>query len=523
MARNAQSGVGGAGNYHVRSSFASVNHLVYLRPMITEQAPVGAHQPSAGTTQRTMADAAQAENVGHDENVTPTNLSADHTIFETARGTAVKLLSRYESSDSYIDKLLDAELRRTELGPADKALVTELVNGTVRWQGRLDWILTGFYHGEFAKCLPLTKNAMRIALYQMLFLSKIPPPAAINESVEMVKRLKGDRHAGIVNGVLRNILRNIQNIRYPVKEENVVLYHSIVYSHPQWIVRRYLERYGEADMEGLLAANNHRPMLTLRVNTLKTTAAEVERILTENEIKYEVSPIHSDSILITSLRDIRALPLFTDGMVNIQDASASLVVKLADPKPGMLVYDLCAAPGGKAVYAAEVMENKGRVVALEIYESKLRFINDNARRSNVDIIEAVHGDARSFAPEAKADVVMVDAPCTGLGTLSKKPDIKWRRALEDVRHMAVTQRQILDHASTLVKPGGTLVYSTCTIEPEENEMVVQAFLEANPEFELESAERFLSADVVSDGFLRTFPHRHKADGAFGARMKRLND
>ena len=469
--------------------------------MSNEQAPVGTRDDAASMT----------------------NISGGDTIFETARGTAVKLLSRYESSDSYIDKLLDAELRRTELAPADKALVTELVNGTVRWQGRLDWILTGFYHGEFAKCLALTKNAMRIALYQMLFLSKIPPPAAINESVEMVKRLKGDRHAGIVNGVLRNILRNIQNIRYPVKEENVVLYHSIVYSHPQWMVRRYLERYGEADMELLLAANNHRPMLTLRVNTLKTTASEVERILTENEIKYEVSPIHPDSILITSLRDIRSLPVFTEGMVNVQDASASLVVHLAAPKPGMLVYDLCAAPGGKAVYAAELMQNTGRIVALEMYESKLRFIADNAQRSGVTIIEAVHGDARLFTPEALADLVMVDAPCTGLGTLSKKPDIKWRRDLEDVRHMGVMQRQILDHAASLVKPGGAIVYSTCTIEPEENENVVQGFLADNPTFELEPAERFLPSDVVSDGFLRTFPHVHKSDGAFAARLRRKSD
>lgn len=475
-----------------------MKHLVYLRPMSTEQAPVGTH----------------------DDAVSSVHISGENTIFETARGTAVKLLSRYESSDSYIDKLLDAELRRTELGPADKALVTELVNGTVRWQGRLDWILTGFYHGEFAKCLALTKNAMRIALYQMLFLSKIPPPAAINESVEMVKRLKGDRHAGIVNGVLRNVLRNIQNIRYPVKEENVVLYHSIVYSHPQWMVRRYLERYGEADMELLLAANNHRPMLTLRVNTLKTTAAEVEQILTDHEIKYEVSPINPGSILITSLRDIRALPLFTEGMVTVQDASASLVVQLASPTPGMLVYDLCAAPGGKAVYSAELMQNTGRIVALEIYESKLRFIEDNARRSGITIIEPVHGDARAFSPQDLADLVMVDAPCTGLGTLSKKPDIKWRRSLEDVRHMGVAQRQILDHAATLVKPGGTLVYSTCTIEPEENEDVVSAFLATNPMFELEPAERFVPTGVVSDGYLRTFPHIHKSDGAFAARMRR---
>jgi 16S rRNA (cytosine967-C5)-methyltransferase len=445
---------------------------------------------------------------------------ADRSIFESARGTAVKLLTRYESSDSFIDKLLEAELRRSELSPADKALVTELVNGTVRWQSRLDWVLTGFYHGEFTKCLPLVKNSMRIALYQMLFLSKIPPPAAINESVELVKRLKGERHAGIVNGVLRNILRNIQNIRYPAKEENVVLYDSIVYAHPQWMVRRYHDRFGAQAAEQLLQANNQRPMLTLRVNTLTTDRAAVERELTEAEIKFEVSPIHEHSILINSLRDIRNLPLFHEGRVSVQDASASLAIQLADPKPGMTVYDLCAAPGGKAVYAAELMKNLGRIVALEMYESKLRFIAENAERSHVSIIEPMHGDAREFQPDEQADLVLVDAPCTGLGTVSKKPDVKWRRSLDDVRKMSLKQREILDHAAGMVKPGGVLVYSTCTIEPEENGEVVRWFLAQHPEFEVDPADAYVEADVVMDGFVQTFPHRHRSDGAFAARLRR---
>lgn len=445
---------------------------------------------------------------------------ADRGIFETARGTAVKLLSRYESSDSFIDKLLEAELRRSELSPADKALVTELVNGCIRWQSRLDWVLTGFYHGEFTKCLPLVKNSMRIALYQMLFLSKIPPPAAINESVELVKRLKGDRHAGIVNGVLRNILRNIQNIRYPAKEENVVLYDSIVYAHPQWMVRRYHDRFGAQAAEQLLQANNQRPMLTLRVNTLATDRASVERELNDAEIKYELSPVHENSILINSLRDIRNLPVFTEGRVSVQDASASLAIKLADPKPGMTVYDLCAAPGGKAVFAAELMKNQGRIVALEMYESKLRFIAENAERSHISIIEPVHGDAREFQPEQQADLVLVDAPCTGLGTVSKKPDVKWRRSLDDVRKMASKQREILDHAAGMVRPGGVLVYSTCTIEPEENGEVVRWFLEHHPEFEVDPADAYVAPDVVLDGFVQTFPHRHRSDGAFAARLKR---
>lgn len=442
----------------------------------------------------------------------------DRTLYESARGTAVKLLSRYESSDSFVDKLLDAELRRSELSPADKALVTELVNGTVRWQSRLDWVLTGFYHGEFAKCLPLVKNSLRIALYQMLFLSKIPAPAAINESVELVKRGKGDRHAAVVNGVLRNILRNIQNIRYPVKEDNVVLYDSIVYAHPQWMVRRYHERFGAQSAELLLQANNQRPMLTLRVNTMVSDRETIQQQLEAAEIKYEVSPIHANSLLINSLRDIRHLPLFTEGHVSVQDASASLAVQLAAPKPGMTVFDLCSAPGGKAIYAAELMKNQGRIVALEMYESKLRLIADNAARSGITIIQPVHGDAREFTSEVMADLVMVDAPCSGLGTVSKKPDIKWRRSLDDVRKMSAKQKEILAHAAGLVAPGGTIVYSTCTIEPEENGEVVRWFLQEHPEFVLDPAGGYVSEDAVLDGFVQTFPHKHRSDGAFAARL-----
>lgn len=446
--------------------------------------------------------------------------SSSALIFETARGIAVKLLSRYESSDSYIDKLLDGELRRTELSPADRALCTELVNGCVRWQSRIDWVLTGFYHGEFTKCLPLVKNSLRIALYQMLFLSKIPPPAAINESVEIVKSVKGERHAGIVNGVLRNVLRNLTNIRYPAREENEVLYLSIVYAHPQWMVRRYLERFGSEAAEALLNANNQRPMLTMRVNGLKTSVQDVTTYLSEQEIKYELGTMHTSSVLITSLRDIRNTPLFEKGLVSIQDASASLVVQLADPKPGMLVYDLCSAPGGKAVYCGEMMQNNGRVVALDKYESKLRLIAENADRANVTIVETAHGDAREFAPKELADLVLVDAPCSGLGTLQKKPDIKWRRDLDNVRSMSKIQRSILDHAATLLKPGGVLVYSTCTIEPEENVETVEAFLASHPDFVLEPAESYLLAPVCKDGYLQTFPHIHKMDGAFGARLRK---
>jgi len=462
----------------------------------------------------------QALQNGSDTEVSTVFTSETSTILSTARGTAVKLLSRYENSDSYIDKLLDAELRRSELSAVDKALVTELVNGVIRWLSRIDWVLTGFYHGEYAKAMPIVKNSLRMALYQMLFLNKIPPPAAINESVEIVKRLKSEKHAGIVNGVLRNILRNLHTLRYPSREENEVLHIAIHSAHPQWIAKRYVERFGAEQAEALLNANNLRPMLTLRVNTLKTTIEEVVRVLVEADIKHEISPIHPNSIIISSLRDVRTLPLFTEGLITVQDASASLAIELAKPLPGNLVYDLCAAPGGKAVHAAELMQNDGRIIALEKYETKLHLIAENAERAGVTIIDPQHGDAREFTATELADVVLVDAPCTGMGTLSKKPDIKWRRTLDDIRKMAAMQLQILNHAAGLVKVGGFVLYSTCTIEPEENEGVVSLFLEKNPNFSTDPAENFLDPAVCVNGFMQTFPHKHKSDGAFAARLKR---
>jgi 16S rRNA (cytosine967-C5)-methyltransferase len=261
-------------------------------------------------------------------------------------------------------------------------------------------------------------------------------------------------------------------------------------------------------------------MLTLRVNTLKTTVDAVIEQLTALEIKHEISPVHPNSILMTALRDIRGLQLFQDGHVTVQDASASMAIILANPKPGMTVVDLCAAPGGKAVHAAELMKNQGSVIALEKHESKLRFIEENAQRSGTSIVTAQQGDAREYTSKTPADIVLVDAPCTGMGTLSKKPDIKWRRQIDDIRKMTVTQKAILDHAATLVKQGGHILYSTCTIEPEENIEIVRWFLEKHPEFSLDPAENYLPESVCKDGCMQTFPHLHRSDGAFAARLVR---
>jgi len=440
-------------------------------------------------------------------------------LYQGARGAAIRILSRFERSDSYLDKLLEHELRTGGLSHQDKALLTELVNGVTRWLAKLDWVLTGFYHGEFEKCMTPVKNAMRIALYQVMFLNKIPPAAAINESVEIIKRIKGDKSAGIVNAVLRNITRNIDNIRYPNQEEDMVWHLAVMYSHPKWMVKRWLDRWGLEFTEELLKSNVNRPSITLRVNGLLATQSEIESWLEEQHIPFTKSLHHDASLLVSSLRDITSSDMFRSGKVAIQDASASMAALLSQAKPGMSVIDLCSAPGGKAFYVAELMKNSGEILALDKYEAKLRYLTEGAERLGINIVKAEAGDARSFS-HSQVDLVLADVPCTGFGTLSKKPDIKWKRDADDISKLIPLQRDILSNAATLVKPGGALIYSTCTIEEDENEKNIEWFLNAFPEFSLDKAENYLPAEVCEHGFMKTLPGKHATDGAFAARLIR---
>lgn len=442
-------------------------------------------------------------------------------VFNSARASAINILSRFERSDSYIDKLLGYELETRGFNDYDKALLVEIVNGVIRWKGKLDYILIGFYHGDYLKCLNIVKNSLRVALYQILFLDKIPIHAAINESVEITKRVQGEKTANIVNGVLRNIGRNLTEIRYPDKAEDPIYYLSVMYSHPRWLVRRWFDRFGEAPTERLLFANNKKAHIPIRVNTLRSSVDEIEVILKEKNLNYYQSPYYRNSFVVKNIRaDIRSYESFRDGKITIQDTSASLSATLAKPKEGNLVIDLCAAPGGKSFLLAEQMNNHGRVIACDKYKSKLYFIEDGAKRLGLTCIETKEADAMTIELDELADVVFADVPCSGLGTISKKPEIKWKREREDIYQLTEVQKQILEHASKLVKVGGAILYSTCTIEDEENKDIVNKFLEEHPNFELDPAEKYLPFEVCSDGFMQTYPHIHYIDGAFAARLVR---
>lgn len=454
-----------------------------------------------------------------------TNLEENSKNYDFApnvRQIAVKVLNRFDRSDSYIDKLLNSELKHEHLIHQDKALLTELVNGVIRWRGKIDWILTGFYHGDYQKCLNLVKNSMRIALYQMMFLNRIPIPAAIFESVEVVKKIQGDKTAAIVNGVLRNIARNLDNIRYPDRAEDEVYYFAVLHSHPKWLVKRWMERFGLHEAESLMEYNNQRPYIPVRVVSTNSDMDEIKNTFNTYKISFRESPYFPNSLLLESPRyDITASELFKKGKITIQDPAAALSIKLADPKPGNVVIDLCAAPGGKSFLIAEMMNNQGKVIAVDKHQSKLHFITEGAERLGFDIIETTTRDAESHKFTETADLVFADVPCSGLGTISKKPDIKWKKESEDITKLVVHQRQILENASKIVKPGGVVVYSTCTIEPEENENNINWFLSRHEDFMLDRAENYLPKELCQNGFYTSIPYLTKMDGAFAARLIRI--
>jgi 16S rRNA (cytosine967-C5)-methyltransferase len=448
-----------------------------------------------------------------------------HTVkdlYQGVRGLAIKILNRIDRTDAYLERLLDNEMKSTELSGPDKALLYEIVHGVVRWQGRLDWILNGFYKGTFSKAIPNLKNALRVALYQILFLDRVPDYAAVNEVVEFVKKLHGQKPADLVNAVLRNIIRSKNVIRYPDPEEDLVGYLAAFYSHPSWLVKRYVQRFGRENTEMLLFANNEKPFLTLRINALKTTAEDFKMLLESVNLKYRQGAYLPEFFKLQNLTNITAWEYYTKGYFNIQDESAGLACRLLDVQEGFRILDMCAAPGGKTAYIAALIHSRGEVVAIDRFESRLKLLQKNMDRLEVNCVRTITTDALEYS-SPPFDRVLVDVPCSGTGTLSKKPDIKWRKDLFDIRDLNKTQSKLLGKAATLVKPGGVIVYSTCSVEPEENFEIVKQFLAQNNNWRLESAKGKFPDEILDEnGCIQTLPHVHKMDGAFAAKLVRVS-
>jgi 16S rRNA (cytosine967-C5)-methyltransferase len=457
--------------------------------------------------------------------------NAEYTknLYADARSCAVKILCRCERTDSYLEKLIDAELNNDTLNDFDKALLNEISHGVIRWMRRLDWFLNGFYRGNYEKCLPEVRNAMRVALYQIMFLNKIPYSAAVNEAVEFVKRIHGEKHAGVVNGLLRTIIRTLENLVWPTREIDEVNYLGIIQSHPNWMVNRWIKRFGFDDAVKLCEENNKRPVMALRVNNLKITTNDFEEYLKEKNLFYRKGNYLDNFFTTKTMSKIYTDSYFKEGFFSIQDESAGLAAKLVSPEKTDLILDVCAAPGGKTAFMSELMNNEGKIIAVDKYLSRIEVMNRNLERLGVKNAETIHDDISE--PKSvllketligKADKILVDAPCSGLGVLSKKPDIKWKREIEDIMKLQTLQLEILENSVKYLKPGGVIIYSTCTMETEENMDVVKLFLEKNKNFEIENAGKFVSEKVVNaDGCIELFPHINNVDGAFSVRLKNI--
>ncbi len=444
---------------------------------------------------------------------------------DSVRSIAERVLTRVERRGAYLDRLLDAELGSSGLNDADRRLLTEIVTGVVRSYRRLDWMLARFYRGDFDALDAAIRNVLRVALYQIDALDRVPHHAAVHEAVENARTLRGERAAHLVNGVLRAILRLDEEIRWPDAGDALTRL-GVIYSHPDWIVRRWLQRFGAAETERLLAANNRRPSLSLRVNPLRGDVDSLEQYLRERGATVERSLLVPGMLRAGGFGSIAADTGFLEGRFTVQDEGAALAVAATGVRASMRVVDLCAAPGGKSIAMAEMMRGEGRITAVDRSQVRVEAMQTAVERMGFDgIITAQCADAGSVALPP-ADVVLVDAPCSGLGVLSRKPDIRWKRHESDLKALCRQQLEILEHAAGLVADGGALVYSTCTTEPEENERVVEEFLRRHPEFRIEPVTPLLPAAAVergvvtTSGFLQTLPHRHDVDGMFAARLIR---
>jgi 16S rRNA (cytosine967-C5)-methyltransferase len=302
-------------------------------------------------------------------------------------------------------------MKNSGLSGPDKALLFEIVHGVTRWLGRIDWILNGFYKGQFSKCIPNVKNAMRVAIYQILFLDKIPDYAAVNEAVDFVKKMQGQKPADLTNAVLRNVIRSKDSIRYPDPNEDLVAYFSAYYSHPSWLVKRWLARYGKEETENLLIANNNRPFHTIRVNGLRTNIEELQKLLKSVDLKFSAGKYLPEFLKLATLTNIVDWEYFQKGYFTIQDESTGIPVKLLDLQSGDRVLDLCAAPGGKTAFISDLLKNTGEVVALDKFESRLKILEKNLTRLGAENVSINEIDALDFEDESGFDKFLIDAPC----------------------------------------------------------------------------------------------------------------
>ncbi len=442
------------------------------------------------------------------------------------RRTALDILLRVERDHAFAEQLLDRELSQGTLAGPDRGLLTELVYGVLRRQGSLDFLVDAFAASRSGKLERAVLVILRLGLYQLFFLDRIPASAAVNESVNLAKAL-APRAAGFVNAVLRRADREREALPWPDRERDPAAYIAARHSHPRWLVERWIEQLDVAGAEELAAAMAEPAPLTIRVNSLKTTREAFREELAASGVAAEPTTWAPHGLRILSRVVVPALPGFAEGRFTVQDESSQLAAFFLAPRPGERVLDACAAPGGKATYLAQLMENRGEVSACDISAKKLRLVTEAATRLGIGIIRTVAGDAAKpgGVPDGPPfDRILLDAPCSGLGVIRRNPEGKWWKTPEDVARLVETQRAILGALAPRLRSGGVLLYSTCSTMVAENENVVDDFLSRHEDFVLENLNAIspgFAGLFTPRGLFRSWPHRHGMDGFFAARLRKL--
>ncbi|MBD2452699.1 16S rRNA (cytosine(967)-C(5))-methyltransferase [Nostoc sp. FACHB-87] len=429
---------------------------------------------------------------------------------------------------AYADVALDRVLRKFKLPDSDRRLATELVYGSVRRLRTLDALIDQLATKKAHQQPPELRTILHLGFYQLRYQERIPPSAAVNTTVELAKENGFSGLTGFVNGLLRQYIRLAEKSPEPLQlPDNPVERLGILHSLPDWIIQVWLDQIGVAETEKLCEWMNQTPTIDLRINPLRTNLEQVATALESAGVLAQRIPNLPQALrLISSPGAMQNLPGFTEGWWVVQDASAQLVSHVLDPQPGEVVIDTCAAPGGKTTHIAELMQDQGKIWACDRTDSRLRKLQENARRLNLQSIEICTGDSRNLPQFYNiGDRLLLDAPCSGLGTLHRHADARWRQTPESSQELSQLQKQLLSHTSNFVKNGGVLVYATCTLHPAENEAVISEFLAENPQWQIEPLEPSSPYSIYStpQGWLKVWPHRWDMDGFFMVRLRKTND
>ena len=454
--------------------------------------------------------------------------SARKTAGPTApRMIAIRVVERVQRAGAYADLALHHALVQSRIPAADRALATELVYGTLRWRGRLDYLISQALDQDISKLEPLVTSALRVGAYQLFFSDRIPANAAVDEAVRCVRAMGLERATGLVNAVLRRLTREGDAIEFPKREDDPIGYLVHAGSLPEWLAKRWLDEFGIEQAAELATTMNQPAPLTIRVNRTKTTREALLPELVERFPDARLCEYAPNGIILGRKGDAGQDPAFVAGQFSVQDEASQLVIDLLDPQPGDRILDTCSAPGTKSAAIAERLNGEGHVLALDRHARRLHLVGRGMRRLEVGGVATLERDAtKSLDDLTEAgpfDRILVDAPCSGLGSLRRNPDARWRIRPEDLDELAKIQRAILESAASVLRPGGSLVYSTCTITTEENDAVIRGFMATRANWKIaprESAPAVIQPLMDEQGFLRILPHRHDMDGFFAVRLIR---